>query len=316
MPSIITVIVYNGLCNRLLPIISALRLRYKMKEKYTLNIIWTHTPGRSCLAYHGELCALDELYQINKIDNFEINSEYNNYNKTYEFQYWLAKDHIIDTINDNGNIFINYALYPLLSIEDDVTSPFINTKTTLSKPGEIVFDNVGLELSSIIQELKPREELQIEIEKLQKSFKKNMIGLHLRKSDGGFVNNKWNDIVKTLIGKCKEWCSADMENNGVYLATDDQDIYIEFLLKLGKNLCSYNPPDELCLCSSQFNNKFNNDKYNVLVAVVELHSFSKCNKLIIGTVDSTFSLCAMLLSSELSCRKYLINDVSNIPEMF
>jgi hypothetical protein len=62
-----------------------------------------------------------------------------------------------------------------------------------------------------------------------------------------------------------------------------------------------------------YTSKFNNDKFNVLCGVVELFLLSKCNRYIIGTADSTFSVSAMIMADK-ETQKYLFNDVSNLPE--
>ncbi len=313
----VSVVVFNGLCNRLLPIISSIRLARILSssqdKQYNVNINWVYTPVRSCLTYHGDLCSFSDLYNNN--DGIEINkTDIESYSTTYEFQYWLCKDHIIDTtIENEGNIFINYALYTLLSNKDDNSSIFCNLKNNIVKPQEIILDNIGKELGIILRQFEPRNELQNEINKFQSTFLPNMIGLHLRKSDGGFTSYPWKDIIKVLIPQCQEWCNLDPMNNGIYLATDDVEIFVDFKIKLGNQLRCYEPPKILCGIKSS--SKFNNDKYNVMSAVVELHSFSRCNNYIIGTADSTFSMCAMLMCENFETTKmFLVNNPSNIPK--
>lgn len=304
--SVMNIVLYNGLCNRLLPMLSGLRLARKCNK--VINIQWTHTPIRSCLYYNDDICKLDELYE--KIEDVNNNEEYEklNFGENYDFQYWLNKDHIID-LSYKGNTYINYALYTLISSEDN-TDIFKNLKTYMNTPKEVILDDVGIELSELFKNsLKPVKPLQNEIDKCYKTFKKNMIGLHLRSTDGGFVDNDWEKITNKLLSLCDKWCKSD-KDNGVYLATDDLDIYIKFVSKLGINLTFYSPPKVLCGMTS--NTKFNNDKYNVFCAVIELHLLGKCNNTIIGTCDSTFSMCGLLLS-DTKTKKYLMNTVDSVP---
>ena len=211
-------------------------------------------------------------------------------------------DHFVD-IKLDGSIYVNYALYTLISEEDD-TDVFKNFKQTLKKTGELIFDRVGEELSMEIKALRPIPELQNEIDKCSKIFLPNMIGLHLRTSDGDFTKINWKSIIKKLILSCKKWCSQD-QKRGVFLATDNSEVFIEFASSLSSKLIIYNPPS--VLGGNVSSNKFNNDKYNVLVAVVELFLLGKCNEKIIGTCESTFSAVGMLLA-ENTVKKYLIND--------
>ena len=43
-----------------------------------------------------------------------------------------------------------------------------------------------------------------------------------------------------------------------------------------------------------------------------MYLLGKCNRMIIGTVDSTFSICGMLLA-ENDIQKYLISDEESVP---
>ena len=306
----ITVVLHNGLNNRLLPFVSILRLALKTNHK--VNVVWTYTPVRSCIAYHGELCKFNDLFK--DIDNVSFdNPEHIDYQKNFEFRYWENKDHIIDVKGDD-NVFVNYALYTIVSTEDNPNSIFVNLKRVIVEPRKFELDYIGEELSEIFKKyIKPIDELQNEIDHYHKLFKKNMIGIHIRKSDGGFSHYKWDDIIKKLLSQTKIWCSD--KDNGVFLATDDRNVYVEFASKLGNNLLFYNPPEVLNNTKSTSGpyDKFNNDKFNVLCGVIELFLLSKCNKYIIGTADSTFSVSAMIIADR-ETQKYLINDVSNLPE--
>lgn len=303
----ITIALYNGLCNRLLPLISCIRIAKKYNSK--ICILWSFTPSRTCINYYGEFCNLNEIFKIPSIIVDE--KPLINYNKIYEFKFWEDKDHVID-IAENDTIYINYALSTIISKDDDDT--FLkNLKNVISKPREIISDNISKELGNILKtELTPVKELEDEIEKIKKQFYKNMIGIHIRKSDGGFTNYDWKNIIIKLIEELKIWCED--VNNGVFLATDDKEVYNEFFNCLGNKLIFYNPPKILNNTESTTEDKFSNDKYNIMCAVIELYLLGSCNKYIIGTVDSTFSVCAMLMSEE-NVKKYLINDVDSIPKI-
>lgn len=302
---IITVVLHNGLCNRLNALLSVIRLAKKYKKK--VNIVWTHTPVRSCIAYHGELCKFSDIFKRN--DNILEDAKVD-HQKTYEFRYWENKDHVVDVSGDD-NVFINYALYTIISSEDDQNSIFKNLRSVISQPQEFIIDSIGQELGDVLKyDLQPNDDLKLEIDSNIKNFRENMIGIHVRRSDGGFANYNWKDINKILIQQSKEWCK--IENNGVFLATDDMETYINFASALGNKLVIYNPPEVLCNTKSTSGNKFSNDKYNVLVGYIELNLLSHCNKLIVGTADSTFSVCAMLMS-DINTKKYLINAPENVP---
>ena len=191
--------------------------------------------------------------------------------------------------------------------EEDKTEVFKNFQNVIDKKGEFILDDVGKEIADEMRRLSPIKELQIEIENCFKGFFKEMIGIHIRKTDGGFVNYDWESIIKKLISQCQNWCNS---NRGIFLATDDLEVYNSFANNLGKNLVFYNPPT--ILCGSTSSNKFNNDKYNVFCGAVDMNLLGKCNKMINGTVNSTFSICGMLLAED-NIKKYLISDEESIP---
>lgn len=301
----LTVVLHNGLCNRLNALVSAMRLGKKYNKQ--VNIVWTYTPVRSCIAYHGDKCSFSDIFKNTDI----LEDKPVEHQRIYEFRYWENKDHVIDLSGDK-NVFVNYALYTLISTEDDQSSMFKNFRSIISQPQEFKLDTIGKELGDVMRnDLIPQDQLVEEINNYEKKFFDNMIGIHIRKSDGGFSEYNWKEMSKVLINQSKEWCKK--ENNGVFLATDDMEMYINFASALGNKLVFYNPPEELCGTKSTSGNKFSNDKYNVLAGFIELNLLSKCNKYIIGTADSTFSVWAMIMNDNDDTKKYLINAVENIP---
>jgi hypothetical protein len=180
MSSYLTVILYNGLCNRLLPIVSALRLAKKCNKK--TNLVWTYTPQRSCLSYFGDFCKYEDLFL--PVDGMFLELDIKEYEKVYEFYYWLNLDLVVD-INIPGNININYALYPLICNEDN-SDIFKNFKKTLNLPGELIFDEVGKEIADEMKKsIVPIPELQNEIDSCVKNFVSDMIGIHITSAAGG-----------------------------------------------------------------------------------------------------------------------------------
>ena len=306
----ITAVVHNGLANRLLPIISCLRLAKKTNRK--LNIIFNGTPVRSCIRYDGEHCAYYDLFKPH--DNIVVDYvplDDLNYERTFHFEYWLNKDMVIDT-SGSCNIFTNYGLYTIISEDDNQDSICKNLKFIIEKPGQLFFDDIAIELGDILRnEIKPVDELQIQIDKYKSKFKSNMIGIHIRSTDGGFVDIKWDAMVQKLITQSNLWCK-ESKDNGVFLATDNSKYYIEFASKLTSDqFVFYNPPEILCNTRSTNVDKFNNDKFNVLSATIEMYLLGSCNAKIIGTASSTFSVCAMLIA-EKDVDKFIIKSVDDI----
>jgi hypothetical protein len=311
--SIITVVAHNGLANRLLPLISCYRIASKSNRK--INVVFNGTPVRSCIRYDGEHCTYLDLFQPNPNILVNFDDRHITYNKIFNFEYWLDKDMVIDSSGDD-NIHTNYGLYTMISQNDDQDSMCKSIRKYIEKPGEIIFDNIAYELGDILKkEFKPVTDLQTEIDKYKAKFKPNMIGFHIRSTDGGFTQIQWGDIVSKLITLSSNWCK-ESKDNGIFLATDNPKYYIEFASKLtSEQFIFYNPPPVLSNTkSTNDTDKFANDKYNVLCGLIEIHLLGSCHHMIIGTSASTFSVCGMLLAPS-STKKILIKSKDDIPTL-
>lgn len=285
----INITVYNGVCNRLLPIISSIRLAKKSDRK-NVNVTWTHTPLRCCLAPTStEKCVFSDLFE--NVEGLTHEQPILNIGRTY------CDNNIVDISGDcNINLIMN--TYPLLSL-DDISKGYDLT-SKIDKSIKIIFEKYELELSNILKIFKPVSNLKNTISSIHQTFSKKMVGLHIRKTDGGFVDRVWDDIIKILLIKLKRWC--EVEDNGVFLATDDYNAQQSFSC-LGKKLVIYAP----------ILSKFTNDKYSAICGIVDLYLLGKCD-VIIGTSGSTFSICAMLLADN-NADKYMINKTSDLDDI-
>ena len=313
---VLTVVVHNGLANRLLPLVSCLRLAKKTNRK--LNIIWNGTPVRSCIRYDGVPCKYRDLFEEN--DWIQENQHDLKYDREYNFEYWLNKDMVMDMSGD-GNIYTNYGLYTIIDeTEREESNLCMRLCDRISKGGELIFDRLCGELGELLRsDLRPVCDLQHEIGIMRDRYfseDKKMIGIHIRSTDGGFVNIKWDEMVKKLIRESVKWCNKS-DNHGVFLATDNPKYYVEFASKIQSDkLVFYTPPKELCGTMSTNVDKFNNDKYNVLCGLIEMMLLGECSEGVIGTASSTFSVCGMLMGYKEGSRKsyYLMENEGDIPE--
>jgi hypothetical protein len=223
----------------------------------------------------------------------------------------------------NGNIYTNYGLYTIIGEDDDKTSMCLRLCDEISKGRQLKFDEICGELGQILREdMRPVSEIQGEITRMKEKYfdNKKMIGIHIRSTDGGFVNIKWGEMVNKLISESKKWCERGGEY-GIFLATDNAKYYVEFAAKIQSEsqLVFYNPPKELCGTRSTNVDKFNNDKYNVLCGLIEMSLLGQCSEGVIGTAASTFSVCGMLMGYTRENEKkkyYLMESVADIPEFW
>jgi hypothetical protein len=113
-----------------------------------------------------------------------------------------------------------------------------------------------------------------------------MIGIHIRKTDGGYTNIDWESIDILLIKKLELWLKKD-DKLSIFLATDCEKTSNKYKTHFNDRLLSYIPET----------NKFHNNKFNVISGIIDIYLLSKCNKIIIGTLGSSFSITAGLMGN-------------------
>lgn len=303
MPIYITL--HNGLGNRLLPMMSILRFARDVNEK--MYIHWTGTPCRSLMNIEGN--DLVEFYDIfKKVDDIEVISEEDirkidqeKGSVKYYFHYDNKEPHVLYPIDKHKNTFVFMAILPVLRESEKELS----NKYKFHNPmyGYFEQDEWYNEVSQYFRSvLKPVTPLDRIINVYFKKFKQNMIGIHLRKTDGGFTEMNWNEIDKHIIDRIKEWFSNNT-SLGVFLATDCKDTTKKFKNEFGNKLLTFDPHED----------KHKNNAFNTRCAVIDMFLLSKCNKLIVGTFGSTFGLCSAMLS-EGTPFFVLSNDQYSLPE--
>lgn len=308
----LTVVVHNGLANRLLPLISCLRLAQKTNR--TLNIIWNGTPVRSCLRYDGPPCKYDDLFLPH--DDITENEHGLTYVREYNFEYWDNKDMTMD-VSGTGHIYTNYGLYTIIGEDDDQTSICKRLCDAISKGGELKFDPICHDLGELLRTtLRPVAGIQAEIDRMKGKYfqsQKKMIGIHIRATDGHFATINWNGMVAKLIRESVAWCKQSPDH-GILLCTDCPKYYVEFATKMQSQLVFYDPPTELCGVKSTTVDKFNNDRFNVLCGLIEMNLLGSCD-MVVGTTGSTFSVVGMLMGYESGTSKkyHLMTSESDIP---
>ena len=152
--------------------------------------------------------------------------------------------------------------------------------------------------------IRPVDSLTKIIRANKKQFSQNMVGIHLRKTDGGFAEMNWDNIDKEIMKKINGWFEEDSTLK-VFLATDCKNTNNKYKQEFGDRLITYQP---------EYNtDKYRNDAVNVKAAVVDMFLLSACNKLIVGTYGSTFGMCAALLSNNTPLW-WLTNSDYTLPE--
>jgi hypothetical protein len=243
----------------------------------SVRCYWTPNPGRSYFEYEGECSFLDLFEPVDNLEFFsesqfmgEIDGKAFNF---YNFYFVNNPDYVVD-INSKEGIFIYNSFCTMYTKEDGSHNMRELGCSELSD----AFTSFISSYKQFFKELKPIEQLQNSINSAVYSFTDKMIGVHIRRSDGGFAYKNWHESDALLVDKVKSCIS---NGYSVFLSCDDPRYETVF-------------GDKNVIINRQ-SGKYNNDKTNSMSAVVDMYLLSRC-PVIIGTYDSTFSMVSYFLS--------------------
>lgn len=275
--------VYSGLNNKLLPLLSLLRIAEK--ENTIINCFWSnHCWGNKIV--NNDYHFLDLFEPIKNIqfisrDKFEVYYKSNNkiYNKNGSDR---NRKEIIYYSNKNNNITVFYNIVHCISyLEDNIINycvPYPSKK--------INKNNYTNELKLLIKKLIPKKIIEEKIISNCKNIDFNKtLGIHIRLTDGGFKDLKYIDAFNYIT----KFLEKNTEHK-IYVATDD--LSIESKLKDIFN-------KKIITMSDYFGNyedKVKNNEYGLKNSIIEMYILSKCNTFI-GTKGSSFSFMVWLLSN-------------------
>lgn len=278
--NLICIPLFNGVCNRLIPLLSVMRIAEKTNRK--IEVFWTERPGRSCIAYYGKGCEFDQLFEpisgVEFVSQEVLNTKIGG-SDFYDFNYFDL-DKAVVKVDTKNTIFIIFAITAIFTDKDEV-SDFEKYKLKIT--GRFDKDPVFLGMHDVCSKyLRPVKHLQDQIDEVKTRFSDKMIGIHLRRTDGMFAESDWTETDSKLIGKISKWIRSGYK---IFLATDSFDHEKKIKNLFGKNIIVYTP--------NVF--KFENNDDNVVSSIVDLFLLSKC-KIIIGTTGSSFSLTSSIIS--------------------
>lgn len=268
----------SGLNNKLIPLISLLRI--SIKENKTIFVYWENN-----LNISNKNDSIDNFFNIENV----VSIKKEQFNKElYNKDNIIYNDNPFYTYTSKKCVFLNI-VHPIMYLhehEHNILKPYPKTpysKTDLIEEYRIIAR--GLEIQKLLLE---------KVEKTISSFvNKNVIGIHLRTSDGGFKMHNHNKIFSFIKEKIKN------NNISIYLSCDN----IIFEKKI-KNLYG----DKILLFDTPFGNsyedKFNRTTYGSLNAFCEMYILSKCNEFY-GTPSSSFTFMTWLLRNDDMLRFYL-----------
>ena len=273
--------VRSGLNNKLVPLLSLLRI--SRKENKIIRCYWgIDAYMNKCLFLFTDL--FKNIDDIEFISIQEYNKQfYNSNNKIYNK---LGSDRDRNEIiyKKDNNISVFNKIVHLISYNDDnIIGDYVPYPRITKEPTEFI-----QELREVIKDLKPIDEIQDKINNVTKHFnEKNVVGLHIRTTDGGFIDIPSNDIflfIQQLINKNK-----DIK---IYISCDNLSLENEIISKFPNIIIYFLNP-----FGNNYSDKFNRNSYGTINAVCEMFILSKCNRFY-GTPGSSFSFMVWLLRND------------------
>lgn len=276
MDKTIYITLQNGICNRLLPLMSVLRFARTSNRK--IICYWGSNPGRGWPEYNGHCDFLELFYPLDKV-RFLSRSDFskNLMGKNcafYDFEWTGYPDYIVDPYVDTDIVIYN-CVHTMYSKEDGGSYNTRDIGFTELSPS---FCKMLSSYRTFFRELKPLDSIQKRIDDIKATFSDKMIGIHLRRTDGGFAGKNWWYTDMALVERVRCWVD---DGYSIFIASD----HPRYETMFGTKNIIFNKQD----------GKYNNDKVNTINAVIDLYLLSHCST-IIGTYDSTFSIVSYLLS--------------------
>lgn len=272
--------VYSGLNNKLLPLISLLRIA--LKENRKIKCYWGEDKFLSSSNFEfNDL--FNEIENIEFITKEEFEKELDNdnniiYNKNGSCR---NKNSTIFIPNDKTAVFYN-VVHCISYQDDNFTDNFIPYPFKFTKRIQVIDDL----RNNIKTNLIPSDDI---LNRINSDFFSNnkVLGIHLRTTDGGFKKIPINNIFYFIDSFFKK-----LPSYKIYISADNLKLENEIVKKY---------PDKIYYLKNPFgktyNDKFDRTTYANKNAVCEMFSLSKCNYFV-GTPGSSFTFMVWLLRNE------------------
>ena len=280
--------VHSGLGNKIIPLLSILRIAQKENKK--VNCYWSNLNRNFKKLDNTHFLKLFE--PINNI-NFINGIKYNKIKNSNTIYLHTLESHSIkgyikstklNSINKNKIIVVENIVH-YISLQNEI----VFKKYDRWPLGDVTKSDVIKEICKYAKKLKPLKDIQNKIDNIVTNLnidKIKYLGVHVRVKDGGHPKNN----VNTLINKVQIFLNKNPDWK-IYLATDSLDIEKKICNKFPNKVCYMKNP-----FGKKYKDKVKNNLYGLKNAICELFILSKCNKLL-GTKKSSFSVLAWLLSN-------------------
>jgi hypothetical protein len=276
--------VRSGINNKLVPLLSLLRIAKKENRK--IKCCW----GEDAYINKSLFSFLDLFKNINDIEFINMNEYINVFNNVNNKIYNRDgsdrnRNEIIYKKDPNTIIVFNKIVHLISYKEDNVIGNYVPYPRENKETTQIIS-----ELRDIVKDLIPVQEIQNKINETTNTFKnKNVIGLHVRTTDGGFTDIPYKDVFGFINKLLDEDNNKDKK---VYVSCDNLSLENEIKETFSNKVLFFSNP-----FGSNYADKFNRSSSGTINAVCEMFILSRCNKFY-GTPGSSLSFMVWLLRSD------------------
>jgi hypothetical protein len=294
--------VTSGMCNRLIPMITSLRLANILDAKFYL--LWDNDCRDTDYLYNGEKTEYNDMFEyidnITYINDIEKDELLNKYEKKLIIKYMetdmnkFSKENLLTY----DIIYFNDYVHPIYIGDDNIIIENYSYLDWIIKENSYLSD-----IQKYFELLKPVSNIKNKIDDILQYYDKdrnNMYGIHVRHWPKTWLNNN-SHLVKNNDEKRINYMNNIIKQNSnakFYLCTPDLSVInkykelfgnriIYFSERFGDNLNDsfYLSDEKLCNCNI----------YKNLNGVVDIFLLSYCN-FILGDVASSYSICAKLMN--------------------
>lgn len=281
----------SGMGNRILPLISAIRLAQKSNRK--LYIYWgikamgRYVETKHVKKWNGRPHKFTDFFEndpslFTEITKQQFEKAKNN-KSCKRYRNTSTHTSVVTQLDlDRFDIlWFNNIWFPLALKSDDINEyiPYPRILTPLPV-GDFISS-----LRNYAKMLKVTPELKQKIKEQTTQFPDNIVGVHIRSTNGGFLTKRFTHLIPLL-----DTFLAKNPDYKIFLAADTQSRENEFKSHFKDKLIVYNEP----INGQQ--HKRSNTIAGVKNGMIDMFLLSKCTKLI-GTGESSFSFMAWIFGN-------------------
>lgn len=292
--------VNSGMCNRLIPYITSIRLANKLNAE--IYILWDDNCADMDYKYIGEKTTYNKMFEnienVNFIDINKYKALTNTSSNRLIINYMMEKSisqYSLEELKKYNILIFNCYVFPIFTKDCNILFNRYSDSGWLNTINKEYFECFKL--------LKPKKYIQDKINCVLNKFTiyNNMVGIHIRhwpnkwlKQNNYLLNNNDNiriEYIKNMI---------DINENIKFFISSSDYKSIKNLIHIFGNKIIYfedrfgETYDDKYYTSDDKKSTSNINKN--LNGVVDLFLLSKCNT-IFGDISSSFSVCACLLNS-------------------